>query len=384
MAGRGGGCRSAALPLLIAGLMVLILRPSAAPAQSAVPFPNTTSPAKSMVARDQMVIVGSQAMAAYVDVVVAALERQYIMPAPREAYQAPQLGFKLFCGGIGPDFPDIVAAVREMRKSELDSCAEHGVGDIIEIKIARSAVVVVTEKGNPVFNVTPRMFYLGLAAQVPSDGNFVPNPYRSWNDVAHGAPDLPIRAIVEQEGGERDYFNDNFLQGGCRHLKAIDAIFAAAARVEKCTILRGEGYLAEIPPGPAGGDHHDDVDKRLLEAIETAPAGTLAVFLWPHYWMNRDKLDLLPVAGLLPDSRNIRDMTYAMTTDLRFYIKRAHMRNNEGQGVVRGLREFMNYVTSEPVAAEGGIFEQMGLVALPGDERAEMRRNARTLRRFSR
>jgi phosphate transport system substrate-binding protein len=372
------GSPRAALALLVAALMAALSSPGAAPAQSFVP------PAKALVARDQMVIVGSQAMAPYVDVVLDALQRQYVMPAPREQYQSPQLGFKLFCAGIGAEFPDIVAAVREMRKSELDSCIEHGVADIIEIKIARSAVVVVTRKGNPVFNVTPRMFYLGLSAQVPSEGNFVVNPYRSWKDVVSAAPSLPIRAIIEQEGGERDYFNDNFLEGGCRHLKAIDAIFAAAARVEKCTTLRGDGYLTEIPPNPEGADHHGDIDKRLIAEIGKAPPGALAVLLWPHYWMNRDKLDLLPVAGLLPDHRNIRDMSYAMTTDLRFYLKRAHMRNNEGQGVVRGLREFMNFVTSEAAAGEGGAFEQIGLVALPGDERSEMRRNARLLRRFSR
>src|SRR5438270_4583113 len=100
--------------------------------------------------------------------------------------------------------------------------------------------------------------------------------------------------------------------------------------------------------------------------------------------MNRDKLHLLPVAGLTPDRNNIRDMTYAMTTDLRFYFKRAHMRNKEGQGVVRGLREFMHFITREKAAGEGGAFEQMGLIALPDDERAEMRRIARTLQRFSR
>jgi phosphate transport system substrate-binding protein len=228
------------------------------------------------------------------------------------------------------------------------------------------------------------MFYLGLAAEIPVEGDFVANPYRSWNDVAKDAPNLPIHAIVEKEGGERDYFNDNFLEGGCRHLKAIDAIFAASDRVEKCITLRSDGYITEIPLAPAGTGHHDDAHERLFDEIEKAPQGTVAVFLRPHYWINRDKLELLPVAGVLPDIRNISNMTYAMTADLRFYFKRAHMRNNEGQGVVRGIREFMQFITREKAAGEGGAFERMGLIALPDEDRAAMRRTVRTLRRFTR
>lgn len=384
---RRGSWRTAALRTLVAGLMILALSPglSAQPAAPPDAGASNVPPGGNVTERDHMVIVGSQVMAPYVDVVIDALQREYVMPAPSEQYQSPKLGFRMFCAGIGAEFPDIVASMREMRKSELDACVEHGVIDVIEIKIARSAVVVVTGKGNPVFAVTPRMFYLGLAAQIPVEGNFVANPFRTWKDVGKAAPDLPIRTVIEKEGGEREYFNDNFLEGGCRHLKAIDAIFAASPRVEKCTTLRGDDYVTEILPSFASiDDHHSDIDARLLDAIGKAPQGTLAVFLWPHYWMNRDKLELLPVAGLVPNVTNIRDMSYAMTTDLRFYFKRAHMRNNEGKGVVRGLREFMHFITREKAAGEGGAFEKMGLIALPDDERAEMRRNARTLRRFSR
>ncbi len=385
MPGRGWGRRIAALPLLIAALLVSMV-PGAAPAQTAAPRAEAGNvpPAASFVERDRLLIVGSQDMAPYVDVVIEALQREYVLPPPSEKYQSPQVGFRLFCAGIGPDYPDIVASVREMRKSELDSCNEHGVLDIVEIKIARSALVVVTKKGDPVFNITPRMFYLGLAAEIPVDGDFVANPYRSWKDVAKDAPSLPIRAIIEKEGGERDYFNDNFLQGGCRHLRAIDAIFSASDRVAKCTALRRDGYVTEIPRNFAVGGHDDAADQKLLDELQKAPQGTVAVFLRPHYWLDRDKLDLLPVAGVLPDSQNIRDMTYGMTTDLRFYFKRAHMRNNEGKGVVRGLREFMHFVTRDKAAGEGGLFEQMGLIALPDEDRAEMRRTARTLRRFER
>src|SRR5207302_10449922 len=127
-------------PLLIAGLLVSLV-PGAAPAQTAAPQAGASNvpPAANVTERDRLLIVGSQDMAPYVDVIIDALQREYVLPPPSESYQSPQVGFRLFCAGIGPDYPDIVASVREMRKSELDSCNEHAVLDIIEIKIARSA-----------------------------------------------------------------------------------------------------------------------------------------------------------------------------------------------------------------------------------------------------
>jgi hypothetical protein len=44
----------------------------------------------------------------------------------------------------------------------------------------------------------------------------------------------------------------------------------------------------------------------------------------------------------------------------------------------------MHYLTRDKASGEGGVFEKMGLISLPPDVRAEMRRNARTLRRFTR
>ena len=122
----------------------------------------------------------------------------------------------------------------------------------------------------------------------------------------------------------------------------------------------------------------------LVAALLKAPAGTLGVAALPTYLANQDKFDVLPVAGVLPLHENIGDYTYLMTSDLRFYFKRAHMRNNEGKGVVRGIREFMAEITKEDAMGEGGYFEQLGVVALPEDTRDQMRRNVARLTRFKR
>ena len=69
---------------------------------------------------------------------------------------------------------------------------------------------------------------------------------------------------------------------------------------------------------------------------------------------------------------------------LYYYIKRAHMRSHEGNGVVRGLRQFIVEVTSEEARGSTGYLQAAGLVPLPPTERAEQRRSALRLERFTR
>jgi phosphate transport system substrate-binding protein len=340
-----------------------------------------TAPTAHITEREQLIIVGSSTVEAYARAAVEALQRDYLLPDPIIEVRGTTDGIKRFCAGIGPKYPDIVAASRIMQKGEFDTCLENGVLDLIEVKIGQTAFVVLTKKGDPVFDITPRMIYLALAKDVPGEGEFEPNPFITWKQIEKAAPDLPVNVIIPTtESGLRTLFDANFMQGGCRHLKEIDAIFSASERVPKCVTLREDGHVTEINESKVD----DYYGQLLVAALLKAPAGTLGVAALPTYLANQDKFDVLPVAGVLPLHENIGDYTYLMTSDLRFYFKRAHMRNNEGKGVVRGIREFMAEITKEDAMGEGGYFEQLGVVALPEDTRDQMRRNVARLTRFKR
>ena len=105
-------------------------------------------------------------------------------------YRAPVLestgtggGFKLFCGGVGLDTPDIVMASRPMKPSERRHCTAQGIGKIIELKIGFDGIVVANAKTGPGFDLTSSDLYLALAKHVPDPsgtGDMVPNPYRRW------------------------------------------------------------------------------------------------------------------------------------------------------------------------------------------------------------
>ncbi len=51
-------------------------------------------------------------------------------------------GIKLFCGGVGVQYPDIANASRRIKAGELETCASNGVKDVVEVKIGYDGLIV--------------------------------------------------------------------------------------------------------------------------------------------------------------------------------------------------------------------------------------------------
>jgi len=334
-----------------------------------------TSPSADFTARERLWIIGASSMQAITDAVTEHLVQDYVMPQPITKLEGTRMGIRAFCAGVGPQFPDIAAADDRMTSTELNVCVANNVLDVIEVTVGLSALVVVTKKGNPIFDVSPRMFYQALAEQIPIEGEFRPNPHKSWRDTAKSAPDLPIRVVIPARGaGTRSSFDGHFLEGGCRHIKEIDAIYAAADRVPLCITLRRDGVVSELPE-QANWD-------TVVAALAQAPPGSVAIVPRLVYLAHRDKVDTLPVKGMQPSNENIANYDYEMFEFLRYYVKRAHMRDNSGRGVVRGIREFMAELVKDEAFAEGGYLAEIGLVPLAPDWRANQQTIVRRLKRF--
>ena len=78
-----------------------------------------------------------------------------------------------------------------------------------------------------------------------------------------------------------------------------------------------------------------------------------------------DQLQVLTVNGVLPTEERVAQMEYDISTVNYMYFKRGHMRDRNGRGVVRGIREFMAILTSDEVMGMGGILNrQHGLVSV--------------------
>lgn len=383
------------------------MRPTTPPpggGQSAV------APSAAITVRPELVIAGSSSMKPYVEEAAKALQRHYQLPAPKMQLEGSKKGIAAFCAGMGPAYPDIVVSSRRMHKDEFGKCIENGVLDIIEIRIGQSALFVVTDKGDAVFNVTPRMFYNALAAALPrkedgtahgpgtkgqgaaaepagtvrepppstlKKGEFDDNPNKTWRDADKAAPDLPIQVLVPVEAsGTRNSFDALFMQGGCRRAsRELDMIYSAGERESKCTTLRTDGAVVEVeePYGP-----------KMVELLKKAPAGTIAVMAGEVYTAFRDQLDVLTVNGVLPTDEAVIRFDYQIATGNYFYFKRGHMRNNAGVGVVRGIREFMAELTHDDMIGGNGVLLKLGLIAPTAREIQAERRKVKTLQRFTR
>ena len=63
-------------------------------------------------------------------------------------------GIKLFCGGVGEQFPDMVNASRPMKASEYADCAKAGAKKVIEVPIGIDGLTLIQAKGQPALNLT--------------------------------------------------------------------------------------------------------------------------------------------------------------------------------------------------------------------------------------
>ena len=122
------------------------------------------------VARDSLHIVGSSTVYPFSTTVTEALAKQGALKSPVVEATGTGGGFKLFCEGVGEATPDIAGASRQIKDSEIATCAQNGVAKITEIPIGHDGIVIANAKGGPDFNVTRTQLFLALAKTVPQPG----------------------------------------------------------------------------------------------------------------------------------------------------------------------------------------------------------------------
>ncbi|CAK0756172.1 phosphate transport system substrate-binding protein [Azospirillaceae bacterium] len=328
------------------------------------------------IARPRMQIVGSEAMEHFTAAIALKLAAQWQITPPETHLIGTHEGFKSFCSGIGAEFPDIVAASRRMRQSELDSCIDHSIVDIIEVPIGYSALAFVMRRGDTPLDASPKTIYSAIVAEVAQGEELLVNSFQRWRQIDRKLPDTEIRLLVpDRKSGLRNFFDDVFMQGGCRKFSVIKLTHDAKERTKLCTTKRTDGRIVEI-----SGEY----DEILPGMLKNSPPGTVGVLPYFIVQQHSDTLQILPVLGILPSRETIRSDEYEGTHALYYYVKRAHMRNAQGVGVVRGLRHLIIEATSEAARAPGGYLEKLGLVPTPDAERLEQRRTALRLERFKR
>jgi len=312
-------------------------------------------------ARDYINVVGSSTVYPFSTVVAERFGKSSTYPTPKIESTGSGGGLKLFCSGLGLDYPDITNASRRIKPSELKSCFAQGVNDVIEVQIGFDGIVLANSNQSRPYSLNLQDIYLALAREVPNpDGSqtFVENPYQYWHDVNSDLPQVRIEVLgPPPTSGTRDAFAELALEGGCRQIDWIKTLPEARLK-EVCRSVREDGAYIE-----AG--ENDNLIVQKLNANPTA----LGVFGFSFLDQNIDKVQGALIDGHKPEFENIAAKKYPVSRPLYFYVKKAHI------SVIPGIESFLGEFTAEKTWGEEGYLADKGMIPLDEQSRAFFARN---------
>ncbi|MFV3076553.1 substrate-binding domain-containing protein [Niveispirillum fermenti] len=313
-------------------------------------------------ARDQIRIVGSSTVFPFTSTVVERFGQTTKFAAPILESTGTGGGMKLFCSGVGADFPDATGASRAMKASEYDSCQKNGVEQITELVIGYDGIGFVQSKAGQSFDLTRAQLFAALAKEVEVNGQIVPNPHKTWKDVDASLPATPIEVLgPPPTSGTRDAWVELVMEPGCKEFPAIKAL-DKARHDAVCKTVREDGAYIEA------GENDNVIVQRLV-----ANPRAFGIFGYSYLEENQDKLHGLTIDGVAPSYETIASSQYPISRPLFVYFKNQHF------GVIPGLKEFLAEYGSERAMGDEGYLADKGLVPLPADKRKASEASAQKL-----
>jgi len=326
--------------------------------------------AMAQTGRDYISMVGSSTVYPFATTVAEQFGKAGKFKTPKVESTGTGGGFKLFCGGVGAQYPDISNASRAIKASEKDACAKAGVKDIAEVKIGYDGIAIANSKKAGQYKLTRKEIYLALAKQVPDPDNtqnLIANPYKTWNQINKAFPADKIEVLgPPPTSGTRDAFVELVMQAGCnsfawiKSLKDVDE-----GRYNKvCNSLREDGGYVEA------GEN----DNLIVQKLESNPKA-LGIFGYSFLEENKGQIQGSTIDGVAVTFENIASGTYPVSRPLFFYVKLAHV------GVIPGIQEYVNEFVSERSMGAEGYLANKGLVPLPASDLSKVRKATASLKK---
>jgi phosphate transport system substrate-binding protein len=319
--------------------------------------------------RDVISIVGSSTVYPFATVVADRFGKAGSFKTPKIESTGTGGGFKLFCGGVGVQHPDMSNASRAIKASEFEACQKNGVKEIVEVKIGYDGIVVANSKKGPALKLTTKDIFLALAKEVPDPKGgegLVANPYKTWKDVNAALPDVKIEVLgPPPTSGTRDAFLELGMEPGAIKFEGLKKLSKDdAKKFQKVfSSIREDGAYIEA------GEN----DNLIVQKLGANP-NALGIFGFSFLDQNNDKIQGSYVDGNPPTFENIASGKYTMSRPLFFYVKTAHV------GVIPGIKEYLAEFTSEKAWGKDGYLSEKGLIPLPDGERKQVAENVKALK----
>jgi phosphate transport system substrate-binding protein len=302
--------------------------------------------------RDTIRIVGSSTVYPFTTAVAEQFQRK------NPSFKAPIVestgtggGMKLFCTGVGAQYPDIANASRRIKKSEVDLCAKNGVKEVIELQIGLDGIALAESKEGTPIKLTPAEVYKALAKKPFGKDQTA----QTWKDINPALPAIKIAVYgPPPTSGTRDAFAELILEKGCNSDPAMKALKESDEDEYKtlCTGIREDGAFIEA------GENDNLIVQKLV-----ANPDSVGVFGYSFLEENLDKVRGISLDNVEPTYDTIADFSYPGSRPLYIYAKAAHL------NVIPGLKQFLG----EFAAAwdKDGYLTRRGLIAAPDDVRAK-------------
>ena len=299
--------------------------------------------------REHIHIVGSTAVFSFTATIAEEFARAYRTKTPVVESTGTSAGFKLFCSGVGPETPDIVAASRKINDVELALCKINSIDhpDIEEIKLGDDAIVVASYNRQQKIDFTKKDIFRSISFYTAKNNLALkPNSYKRWNQIRNGLPDYPIKIYGPmQNTGTFDSVVSMILVDQCPGEEAFKMTYSAKDIQKFCSIVRGDGVYTEV-----GGDENALIQKLVLNKK------AFGLISYSFLSRNANKVMAHMINGIEPTYQTIESGLYPVSRPMYIYVKKPHLK------LVQNTKAFLNEVLSEEALGSYGYLRALGIV----------------------
>ena len=303
--------------------------------------------------RSHIQIVGSSTVYPFVSTIAETFGRETQFKTPIVEATGTGGGFKLFCSGIGYDFPDFVNASRKIKPSEKEKCAKNNI-NVGEIKIGYDGIVLANSVNGQKYNLTKSQIFLALSAKVPNDkGELVDNFYNNWQEIDKNLPKIKIAIYgPPSTSGTRDAFVELIMLDVCiKNPIFIKNYSDEKVLHKKCQIIRSDGAFIEA------GENDNLIVQKLKNDKDA-----LGIFGFSFIQENQNSIQPSLINNATPTLENIVSGVYKISRPLYIYYKKEHL------NLIDGMKEFIAEIVNKNTLGNEGYLLQTGLIPLSNQE----------------
>ena len=300
--------------------------------------------------RDYVRIVGSKTVFPIIARAAEEFARDTKTITPLVESNGTGNGLKLFCSGIGKQYPDVVVASRKIMEAEKFFCQANGIGELLEIKLGSDAIIFASLKNNELeaFGLSSYDLFLALSANVPDTNlNIKVNNFKNWNEINVMFPDKNISIYgPAKHTGTYDIITDLIVYNNCIFNRNFNVKFNSNDLEKVCKMIRDDGAFIEVA----------NYDESIILQKMTQNKDIISILSYMFYYNNSDKLDAHTINGVVVNEKNIKSGLYPLSRPLYIYVKKEHFE------LISDLNPFIKSLFTKDAIGKRGYLVEAGLI----------------------